>query len=100
MKKKLSEQKKLPKTFLLNLFTFGLVCSQIVHFGTMEYVCWVVLKLSNCDVIVSQKGSSGDGKLHFYGWGYSVRVIKSELEHLKERVFLMVANLLHCTKRA
>ena len=31
----------------------------------MEYV-----KLSICDVIVSQKGSNGDGKLHFFGRDY------------------------------
>ena len=46
----------------------GLFLSQIVCFCTMEYQ--VVLKLSICPVIISQKGSNGDGKLHFFGWDY------------------------------
>ena len=35
----------------------------------MEYIRFV-LKLSMCDVIVSQKGSNGDGKLYFFGRDY------------------------------
>ena len=31
-------------------------------------VCKDILKLSVSDVIVSQKGSNGDRKLHFSGW--------------------------------
>ena len=38
--------------------------SHIVCFRTMD-----ALKLSVCDAIVSQKGSNGDGKQHFFGRG-------------------------------
>ena len=33
-------------------------------------VCYNILKLSIIDVIVSQKGSNGNGKLHFFGRDY------------------------------
>ena len=53
----------------------------------------VVLKLSICDVIFSQKGSNGVGKLHFFGRGQYFTCFLCAKIHLR-------ANILNCTKRA
>ena len=48
--------------------------SQIVCFRTMEYV-----RSSICDVIASQKGSNGDGKLHFFGRDYMLLALFAQI---------------------
>ena len=70
----------------------------------------VVLKLSISDVIVSQKGSNGDGKLHFFGRDYKglyIYVLDTKEQSVRANNYTLSAlkmfvrgNLLHCTKRA
>ena len=38
----------------------------------------------SCDVIVSQKGSSGDGKLHFFGLDYILLTLFAQKYEPKE----------------
>ena len=50
----------------------SLNCNISLSFCLFSYngVCFKVLKLSVGDVIVSQKGSNGNGKLQLFGWDY------------------------------
>ena len=63
-------------------------------------VCQVVLKLSITDVIVSQKGSNGDGKLHFFGRDYILLALFAQKHIFGQRYMFVRGNILHCMKRA
>ena len=45
----------------------------------------VVFKLSISDIIVSQKGSKGDGKLHFFGRDYVLLTLFAQKYILGQR---------------
>ena len=46
----------------------------------------LVLKLSVSEVIITQKGSNGDGKLHFFGRGYVLLALFAQKIHLWPKV--------------
>ena len=59
----------------------------------------VILKLSISDVIVSQKGSNGDGKLHFFGLDKLLDTIfPPPPEHMKNEGICSTVQKGHKTK--
>ena len=55
---------------------FGYFAFKLFVFYNGVYL--VALKLFIYDVIVSQKGSNGDRKLHFFGWGYILLTLSAQ----------------------
>ena len=65
-------------------------------------VCYVALKLSVDDAIVSLKGSHGDGKKHFFGRDYIVKVfplLRCQLNLMVTEVMLLFKLACHLILR-
>ena len=71
--------KKLHKSWVVSIGNFSLSFCSFLYNG----VCFGRLKLSLDDVIVSQKGSNGDGRQQFFGGDYnSTRTICAKIPHI------------------
>ena len=59
----------------------SLHCNISLSFCSFLYngVCFVGLKLSVRDVMLSQKSSNGDGELQFFGWDCIMIVLPKEM---------------------